>query len=232
MSLGAAFVQRVSGFGFGIFIMTVLPYLMPSYGEATTLSGMLAAVTSCIIVARHWHYICWRNLLPILSVFLVISYIAIDFLGHTSDAVLHIMLGIALIAVSLWFYIFSDRVRLPATMPVQVSMGTLSGILGGLFGMQGPPAVLYFILSEPSKEHYMAMTQTYFLIGNVMMTFIRAYNGFFTTTVLTDYCFGLGGVVIGTLLGSYVFSRIPNRIFRYVVYAYIAVSGVIILLTN
>ena len=98
--------------------------------------------------------------------------------------------------------------------------------------MQGPPAVLYFIQSEPTKEHYMAMAQTYFLIGNAMMTLVRAYNGFFTTTVLTDYCFGLGGVIIGTALGAYVFKRIPNRAFRYVVYAYIGVSGMIILLTN
>ena len=78
----------------------------------------------------------------------------------------------------------------------------------------------------------MAMAQTYFLIGNIMMTFVRAYNGFFTTTVLTDYCCGLGGVIIGTTLGAYVFKRIPNRIFRYIVYAYIAISGVIILMTN
>ena len=76
------------------------------------------------------------------------------------------------------------------------------------------------------------MAQTYFLIGNAMMTLVRAYNGFFTTTVLTDYCFGLGGVIMGTAIGSYVFKHIPNRVFRYVVYAYIGVSGVIILLTN
>ena len=98
--------------------------------------------------------------------------------------------------------------------------------------MQGPPAVLYFIQSEPTKEHYMAMAQAYFLIGNIMMTFVRAYNGFLTTTVVTDYFFGLGGVIIGTSLGAYVFKRIPNRIFRYIVYAYIAVSGIIILLSS
>ena len=108
LSIGASFVQRTTGFGFGIFIMTMLPFFMPTYGEATT----------------------------------------------------------------------------------------------------------------------------YFLIGNVMMTFVRAYNGFLTATVLTDYCFGLGGVMIGTALGAFVFKHIPNRIFRYVVYAYIAVSGVIILLSS
>ena len=33
LTLGASFVQRTTGFGFGIFIMTLLPFLMPSYGE-------------------------------------------------------------------------------------------------------------------------------------------------------------------------------------------------------
>ena len=98
--------------------------------------------------------------------------------------------------------------------------------------MQAVPVVHNFIQSKQTKEHYMAMTQTYFLIGNVMMTGVRAYNGFFTTTVLADYIYGLGGVIIGTLLGAYVFKHIPNRIFRYIVFVYICISGVIILMTN
>ena len=128
--------------------------------------------------------------------------------------------------------LFSTRIKLPTTKKVQVGAGALSGLMGGFFGMQGPPAVLYFIQSEPTKEHYMAMAQTYFLIGNVMMTGVRAYNGFFTTTVAVDYLYGLGGVIIGTMLGAYVFKHIPNRIFRYIIYAYICISGVIILMTN
>ena len=131
-----------------------------------------------------------------------------------------------------WDLPVSTRIKLPTTKKVQVGAGTLSGLMGGFFGMQGPPAVLYFIQSEPTKEHYMAMAQTYFLIGNVMMTGVRAYNGFFTTTVAVDYLYGLGGVIIGTIFGAYVFKHIPNRIFRYIVYAYICISGVIILMTN
>ena len=42
LSLMGAFVLRVCGFGFGVFTMAWLPYLLPSYGEATTLSGILA----------------------------------------------------------------------------------------------------------------------------------------------------------------------------------------------
>jgi len=232
LSIGASFVQRTTGFGFGIFIMTMLPYFMPTYGEATTLSGILAITTSAVIAWRLRRHVTWQRMWPILLTFMVVSTIAIFVLTRIEDHILKQILGVALIVISIYFAMFSQKIKLPTTKPVQVGVGTLSGLMGGFFGMQGPPAVLYFIQSEPTKEHYMAMVQTYFLIGNMMMTLVRAYNGFFTTTVLTDYCFGLGGVIIGTTLGAYAFKRIPNRAFRYVVYAYIGVSGVIILLTN
>ena len=232
LSIGASFVQRTTGFGFGIFIMTMLPFFLPTYGEATTLSGLLAITTSAVIVWRMRKYVAWRRLWPILLTFIVVSTIAIFALKRIEDHVLRQILGVALILVSIYFAVFSQKIKLPTTKRVQVGAGTLSGLMGGFFGMQGPPAVLYFIQSEPTKERYIAMTQTYFLIGNVMMTVVRAYNGFFTTTVLTDYLFGLGGVIIGTCLGAFVFKRIPNRLFRYIVYAYIAVSGVIILLSS
>ena len=197
---------------------------MPTYGEATTLSGLLAITTSAAIVWRLRNYVTWQRLWPILLTFIIVSTIAIFALTRIEDHILRRILGVALILISIYFMLFSQRIKLSTTKKVQVGAGTLSGLMGGFFGMQGPPAVLYFIQSEPTKEHYMAMAQTYFLIGNVMMTGVRAYNGFFTTTVAFDYLYGLGGVIIGTMLGAYVFKHIPNRIFRYIVYAYICIK--------
>ncbi len=194
LSIGASFVQRTTGFGFGIFIMTMLPFWVPTYGEATTLSGLLAITTSAVIVWRLREYVTWKRLWPILLTFVVVSTIAIFALTRIEDYILRQILGVALILISIYFALFSQKIKLPTTKKVQVGAGTLSGLMGG--------------------------------------TIVRAYNGFLTTTVLTDYCFGLGGVIIGTSLGAYVFKHIPNRIFRYIVYAYIAVSGVIILLSS
>lgn len=53
LSACAGFVQRVSGFGFGIFIMMFLPYIMPSYNEAVALSGILSGCTALLIVVRN-----------------------------------------------------------------------------------------------------------------------------------------------------------------------------------
>ena len=96
-TIGAAFVQRTTGFGFGIFIMTVLPYLMPSYGEATTLSGLLASVTSLIITVKYRRVIAWRKLLPILAAFLLTSCRAVQMLTWMRGDTLKYVLGITLI---------------------------------------------------------------------------------------------------------------------------------------
>lgn len=226
-SLGGAFIQRVSGFGFGIFAMTILPYALPTYGEATTLSSMLASVTSAIIMVRMFKLIAWRKLLPILVTFLVVSYFSIMFVASASDGLLKKILGAILILVSIYFFFFSDRVKLKPTLWVQVGMGVISGVMGGLFSMQGPPAVLYFLACTEKKEEYLVLAQTYFVLGNVMMTLFRAQSGFVTGAVLHAWCYGLAAVLLGTWIGSKVFHRISASMLRKIIYAYMAVSGVV-----
>lgn len=211
--------------------MTLLPFLMPSYGEATALSGLLALTTSAMISLRMRKYITWKRLMPILLTFIAISAAAICMLTRMQDELLRRFLGIILMITALYFAFFSKRIKLKTTLPYQIGAGTISGIMGGFFGMQGPPAVLYFISSEPDKNHYMAMAQTYFLIGNAMMTIVRASNGFVTAAVGRCYILCLAAVLIGTALGSWAFKHIPGRIFPYVVYSYIGISGLVIFLT-
>ena len=230
LSIGASFVQRTTGFGFGIFIMTMLPAIMSSHGEATTLSGILAMTTSLIIVIQKYRFIVWQRLLPILLTFIVVSIGAIFVLKRMEYSILNILLGITLVVVSIYFSFFSKRIKVKTTLPVQITAGTLSGLMGGFFGMQGPPAVLYFVNSEKDKEHYLAVTQTYFLVGNIMMTIARAYNGFFTTAVSMGYIYGITGVVIGNLIGAWVFRHITGSLLKYIIYAYIGISGLTFLL--
>lgn len=227
---GASFVQRVSGFGFGIFIMTMLPHLMPSYGEATTLSGVLSATQSLYVLIAIYKYIDWKKLLPILLTFLVASYFAVQYVSMVTDTHLKHLLGVVLLVMSIYFLIISERIHLRPTLPMQVSMGTLSGLMGGLFAMQGPPAVLYFVATETDKQRYMALTQAYFFIGNVFMTIYRAQCGFMTETVSWGWLYALVGVVIGSWIGKKVFERISAPVLRKIIYGYMAVSGVVALM--
>ena len=115
LSIGASFIQRTTGFGFGIFIMTMLPFLMPTYGEATTLSGLLAITTSAAIVWRLRNYVTWQRLWPILLTFIIVSTIAIFALTRIEDHILRRILGVALILISIYFMLFSQRIKLSTT---------------------------------------------------------------------------------------------------------------------
>lgn len=226
----SSFIQRVTGFGYGIVFMTVCPYLMPSYGEATALSGLLALVCAIVTGFRVFKCIPWKKLIPILCAFLVVSFFAVLMVRHVDNAVLKKVLGVILILVSIYFFFTNGRLTIKPTVPVQLGMGTLSGMMGGLFGMQGPPAVLYFISCSERKEEYMALTQWYFIIGNIFMTFCRAGNGFVTATVSKAWLVGVPAVLLGIYVGSLVYRRLPLDIIRKIVYIFIGVSGVVALI--
>ena len=62
------------------------------------------------------------------------------------------------------------------------------------------------------------------------MTLARAYNGFFTSTVTMGYVYGIVGVLIGNRLGTWVFQHLTGSLLKYIIYAYIGISGLTFLL--
>ena len=233
LAAGASFVQRTIGFGFGIFIMTALPFLMPTYGEAVTLSGLLSLTSATVVMFKYIKFVNWKRLWPIFAAFVVFSTLAICMLDKIEGKAMRIVLGIVLILISLYFSFFKKKIQkiIRPTAGWQIGAGSVSGIMGGLFGMHGPPVVLYLTVSEPDKDHYMGMIQTYAVITNIAMVAVRAYSGYVTQVVGTTYMYGLIGLAAGVLVGNWAYKRIPNRLFTYVVYAYIGISGLVILLT-
>ena len=233
LAAGASFVQRTIGFGFGIFIMTALPFLMPSYGEAVTLSGLLSLTSATVVMLKYIKYVTWQRLLPMVAAFVLFSTIAICLLDRIEGQAMRIVLGIMLIIISIYFSFFKDKLQkvIRPTKSWQLGTGSVSGIMGGLFGMHGPPVVLYLISSEPDKDHYMGMIQTYAVVTNITMVIVRIWNGYVTPAVGMTYLYGLSGLAIGVIAGNWAYRRIPNRLFTYIVYAYICISGIIITLT-
>ena len=233
LAAGASFVQRTIGFGFGIFIMTVLPFLMPSYGEAVTLSGLLSLTSATVVMVKYLKYITWKRMLPIAAAFVIFSTIAIFLLDRIEGQAMRVILGIMLILISLYFSFFKDKLQkiIRPTKGWQFGAGTASGIMGGLFGMHGPPVVLYLISSEPDKDHYMGMIQTYAVITNIVMLIVRAFAGYVTPAVGGAYLYGIAGLAMGVIAGNWAYRRIPGKLFTYIVYAYIGICGLIIFFT-
>ena len=103
LTIVASFIQRVSGFGFGIFVMMFFPFFLPSYGESVMLSGLLAGSTALMIAVKNWKYIRWR-LMGLVTFFNVLfSFVATEYMRGMSNDSLKQCLGVVLILIALYF---------------------------------------------------------------------------------------------------------------------------------
>lgn len=222
----AAFIQRVTGFGFGIFVMMFFPYILSSYGASTTLSGLLAGSTALLIALRQWRNISWRLMFYVLVFNLIASYVAIHYMASLSSVVLKRCFGVMFVMIALYFLFGNGKSRF-RSVSSQGLIGALSGVMGGMFAMPGPPLVLYCISRIDDKTAYIATLQAFSVLLNLFYTMFRAKVGFFTYDIFWLWAIGLIGVVIGTNLGACLFNRISAPVLRKIVYLFLLISGVI-----
>ena len=84
-------IQRVTGFGFGIFAMMFLPHIVGGlFGSASLMSNLLATFMTAFVAFRHRKYIQWRIILPCLGASLITTSIAVAFMKKTENDLIHI----------------------------------------------------------------------------------------------------------------------------------------------
>lgn len=227
---GGAFVQRTTGFGLGIFVMLFFPYMMPETAAAAAVSGLLSCVISSYNAVLHRRALRLRLALPLLLSAAVTIPLAVRFSSVAPASLMKLVLGVILIAFSLWFLFLGKHVRLRPTAVNGLVAGGLGGVLSGLFSTGGPPVVLYLIHATEDKTVYFATIQAYFAITNLYSALFRAINGVITPFVLTSVAVGLIGCFVGNAIGSLVFRRINPETLRKIVYVGMIVSGLLMIL--
>ena len=170
LTIVASFIQRVSGFGFGIFVMMFFPFFLPSYGESVMLSGLLAGSTALIIAVKNWKYIRWK-LMGLVTFFNVLfSFVATEYMSGMSN-----------ILIALYFLFGEGRMgKVFKSKPAQITIGSISGVMGGMFAMPGPPLVLYCISTLEDKREYVTTLQAFSVVFNLFYTIFRLKVGFYS----------------------------------------------------
>ena len=224
----ASFIQRVSGFGFGIFVMMFFPFFLPTYGESVMLSGLLSGSTALMVALQNWKYIRWR-LMGLVTFFNVLfSFVATEYMRGMSNDSLKQCLGVVIILIALYFLFGEGRMgRMFKSRPAQVTIGSISGVMGGMFAMPGPPLVLYCISTLEDKREYVTTLQAFSVVFNVFYTIFRIKVGFYSDDLSLWWVAGVGGAIIGSSLGSRCFELISNRTLKLIVYAMMIISGVV-----
>ncbi len=231
-SLAGAIFQSVSGFGYAVVTMSLLPHVIP-YSHAVALSALCSVTTSLFIVLnsrRSWKLVNWKAFLPCVLTSLPAVALAVRLAALVGDKTMMRALGAALIALSVYSIFFSSKIHIKATPLNGAIAGALAGILSGLFSTGGPPVAIYMLESTSSAEEYRASVSVYFVILTGSAVAARALHGVYSAPLLQAYALLLISLAAGTWLGSKIFHRLSPQKLRVVVYGCVMLSGLTMLL--
>ena len=226
---GAGAVQSLTGFGGGIVMMMFFPSLLPVL-SASSLSGAVGLLLSGSLMLRYRRYI-RRDLLVLpAAAYIVSSTLSLTFADMIETGLLLKLFGAFLVVLSIYFLCFSGRLQVKATAGTATVCGALSGVVGGLFGIGGPPMVLYYLAAMEKKEEYLGTIQAFFFLTGAYTLAVRIFKGYYTLALALPTLVGVGAILLGMLIGNRLQDRINGAMMRKLVYAFLGVTGIINLL--
>ena len=231
VTFAASYIQGATGFGFGIFAMIFLPRLL-LYTEANVLSSMLGALSALFVAIMMFRKIHWKNIcFPVIGC-LFSTYMAVLFIKSQSSKMLTLLLGIALFVLSIYFFLFANKIKIKPTWYAGLIAGIISGIMGGMFAMGGPPVVIYFMQSEEDSEQYFSTISAYFVFSGAISICTKAAAGFITPSVWMALAIGTLTMLLGSFVGKRTRDRINPNIIKKVIYGFMAISGLVNIVTS
>ncbi len=227
----AGLIQGITGFGSGIVLMCFLPYLLPISKSA----GLVNAITLFLALVMALQYRKATNLrlmgLPTL-VYLVGSSLAIKFAPLIDVGLLKIVFALFLLVLAFYFWKYSERIHLRASILTMLSCGFISGVCDGLFAIGGPLMVLFYLAVTKNQEEYMGTIQLTFFVAGLYNLILRFYQGVFAGLNLLPIVCGILGILVGLALGNRLIPHLKVNLVRNLTYALIGFSGLLTILTS
>jgi uncharacterized protein len=224
----ATFIRSAFGFGEALVAVPLLSLLMPV--EVAAPVAVLASITVAVIILAQD----WRHVHPRSAVWLVLSTLVGMPLGFLLLAAVHgAVVKTILAVVILSFSAYCLVGRRPATLEddrLAWVFGFVAGVLGGAYGMNGPPLVIYGAMRGWSPQHFRATLQGYFLPASLMGMCGYWLMGLWTTTVTRYYVVSLPVVVVAIVIGRIANRRMSGPAFLRYVHVGLIVVAVVLLM--
>ncbi len=211
----ATLVRSTFGFGEALVAVPLLALVIP-VRVAVPLATLLSIIVAGLILAQDWRKVHARSAWWL--VFPTLFGIPLGLLLLTGVAPPVVKAVMAAVIIAFSGYCLSGR-RKPSLPDDRLAwaFGFGAGVLGGAYGMNGPPLVVYATLRGWAPEHFRATLQGYFLPASAagMLGFWLA--GLWVTDVTRYFLLSLAPAVLAVLIGRTANRRMhPEAFVRYV----------------
>ncbi|KGA99189.1 hypothetical protein AJ85_13365 [Alkalihalobacillus alcalophilus ATCC 27647 = CGMCC 1.3604] len=222
-----SFIQGVSGFGFGLIAMGLLPYLF-TLKDSTLLVMALTVFLTLRILISHYRALDLKGLMLILMAAIVGRVGGFFVLTNFGELdILKSWLGFVLLAMVVYMLLNKkpQKVNQQPSKILTVTLGVVGGFVGGVFAVGGPFFVFYFLMVYADKLKYNANLQAVFFVTSILTVTAHGFNGDFHSSFFVYFAVGLVAVLLGVSLGIRSFSKLPANTIRYVAMIIVACSA-------
>ncbi len=226
----ATLIRSAFGFGEALFAVPLLALRLP-LEIAAPLAVLISITIAGVVVAQDWEKIHWRSAGWLVSATLLGIPAGLALLTSSHQRAAKVALAVVIIAFSLYSLIGSKLPELQTDRLIWLfCCGLCAGVLGGAYGMNGPPLAIYGAMRRWSAQHFRATLQGYFLPASILGMAGYWFRGLWVPAVTHYYLISLPAALPAIFLGRVMNHRLHAKSFLKYVYFGLAGIGAVLLI--
>jgi uncharacterized membrane protein YfcA len=228
----ATLVRSTFGFGEALIAVPLLALRIPIEVSAP-LAVLLSVTVAGVAMAQDWQKVhvrsaCWMVGATLFGIPLGVLMLTRLNPFHTKAA-----LGVLIFLFAVYSLIGQRPIHLTRDSRAGLLVcGFFAGVLGGAYGLNGPPLVVYASMRRWSAQHFRATLQAYFLPASLITSVGYALAGLLTRSVTRYYLMSLPPALAAILLGRAFNRRLRGDTFLKYVYFGLAAIGLLLLIQS
>ena len=215
-SFVAAYVRSFSGFGFALLAVPAFMLVLPPE-QAIPLSLTMDLLVGLVLFPHNLSTgVAWKSVRLLLLSCIPLLPVGLAFSKHLPIPVLQGLIG-GLILISTLFLAKGYRSARDPGLLLTLTAGALSGFLGGIGGLFGPPVILLYFSSPMGREISRASMMAYFLVSIFIGLILQISSAAsFGWLAMLPILLPIG--LLATYLGNRKFMKTDEQTFRRAVF--------------
>lgn len=226
----ATLVRSTFGFGEALIAVPLLALFIP-VEVAVPLAVLVSITVAIVVLAQDWHHVQFRSAWWLVLSTLFGSPLGLLLLTCATAHAVKAALAIVIIAFSTYCLVSRKPFALRDDRLAWL-FGFGAGVLGGAYGMNGPPLVVYAALRRWPPEQFRATLQGYFLPASLVSLLGYWLAGLWVPDVTRYFLLCLPPAVAAIVLGRVLHRRIQAGSFLLYVHVGLIAIGATLLIQS